>query len=330
MTQPPFTLRPPNLPDDYPQMAAVRNASQPDWPTSAEEMAHQDAQRDPKLYHTQIVAEQGGQIVGLGGIGHDDFSFEEWRYWGGLNVHPQARGQGIGTAIYDELLRQMQERGARELRTGLSDKPQDAAGLAFLEKRGWQRAWERFESELNTKNIDLHAFDSLMQQVEAGGVQLLSLAELASDPERNRKLWELDWLLFQDVPLGTVLTKKELEQWAKEELDDPQLQTEFSFVAVDPHANDPLTGNYVGYSTLGLSPGGFYYIGMTGMRREYRGRGIAKALKVAAMRALDAVGGGLIRTFNDAPNVAMIKMNQELGFTRTAAIYRYELHLGEQ
>lgn len=330
MTQTPFTLRPPNLPDDYPQMAAVRNASQPDWPTSAEEMAHQDAQRDPKLYHTQIVAEQGGQIVGLGGIGHDDFSFEEWRYWGGLNVHPQARGQGIGTAIYDELLRQMQERGARELRTGLSDKPQDAAGLAFLEKRGWQRAWERFESELNTKNIDLHAFDSLMQQVEAGGVQLLSLAELASDPERNRKLWELDWLLFQDVPLGTVLTKKELEQWAKEELDDPQLQTEFSFVAVDPHANDPLTGNYVGYSTLGLSPGGFYYIGMTGMRREYRGRGIAKALKVAAMRALDAVGGGLIRTFNDAPNVAMIKMNQELGFTRTAAIYRYELHLGEQ
>lgn len=85
------------------------------------------------------------------------------------------------------------------------------------------------------------------------------------------------------------------------------------------------------YSTLGFNEGGgYYFIGMTGVRRSHRGRGMARALKVAAMRALHAAGGGLIRTFNDAPNRAMLQMKEGLGFQRTATIYRYELKLDGQ
>lgn len=322
-----FLLREPHLPDDLEAMAAVLSASRPEWPTSPEHLARQFANRDPKLYYADVLAEQDGQIMGLGAVGHDDFSFEEWRYWGGVDVHPDARNQGVGTAIYNELLGRLQVRGARELRTGSSDKPHAAPGRAFLEGRGWKVAWERFESQLHTENVDLHAFDSLMERVATGGMQLKSLAELQTDPQRNRQLWELDWLLFQDVPLGTALTKRPFKQWVKDELDDPQLRPELSFVAVDPTFHDPLTGPYVGYSTLGFSSGDFYYIGMTGVRREYRGRGLAKALKVAAMRALHEAGGGLIKTFNDTPNQAMLGMNNQLGFQRTATMYRYELRL---
>lgn len=323
-----LNIRAAQLPQEAEAIAAVLNAARPDWPTSAEGIIREYHNANPEHFHLRLVGELDGKIVAVGGFSHDDFSYETWRYWGGLSVHPEQRGKGYGAKLYDELLQVAQERRASELRTGSSDKPQDAPGRTFLEKRGWKVAWERYESELNTENVNLHAFDDLMQNVEDEGVQLLSIADLESDPDRNRKLWELDWLLFQDVPMGTVLTKKTQEQWVKEEIDDPQLQPQFSFVAIDPNLDDPLTGNYVGYSTLGRSSGGFYYIGMTGVRREYRGRGIAKALKVAAMRKLHAQGGGLIKTFNDAPNVAMLKMNHELGFTRTATVYRYELHLG--
>lgn len=326
----PFTLRDPVKPDDYEQMAAVRSAAEPDWPLSAGELARRDANLDPAQYHTAVVAEQGGRIVGVGNIGHDDFSFQQWRYWGGVRVHPDARNQGIGSALYDELLRRVQVRGAREIRAASSDKPHMETGRAFLKKRGWRIEWERFESELNTEHIDLHALGDLMSNVEAGGVQLLSLTELQNDPNRNRYLRELDWVVFQDIPTGIELTKKTLEQWVKEELDDPNLRPALSFVAVNPSVNDPLTGPYVGYSTLGFNePGGYYFIGMTGVLREYRGRGIAKALKIAAMQKLHAQGGGLIKTYNDAPNKAMLTMNQELGFKRVATVYRYELHLGE-
>lgn len=329
MSQPPFSLRDAKLPEDYPALAEILSATRPDWPTSAEDLERHDARRDPAHYFTHVVAEQGGKIVGLGGAGHDDFSFEEWRYWGGVNVLPEARGQGIGAALYAELLRRLQERGAREIRTMSSSKPHAAAGRRFLEQRGWKVNWERFESEIHTENIDLHAFDDLLSGVAGEGVRLVSLAELEADPERNRKLYELDWILFQDVPLGTALTKKTLEQWVKEEIDDPQLRPKLSFVAVRGGQNDPLTGDYVGYSTLGRSRGEHYYIGMTGVLRSERGKGIAKALKVAAMRALQAEGGGVIKTFNDSPNKAMLQMNEQLGFQRTATMYRYELKLGE-
>ncbi|MFC3861278.1 GNAT family N-acetyltransferase [Deinococcus antarcticus] len=331
MNSRPFTLRDPVKPDDFAEIAAVRSAAEPDWPLSTEELSRRDANLDPAHYHTVIVAEKDGRIVGVGNVGHDDFAFEEWRYWGGVRVHPDARNQGIGSAIYDELLRRVGKRGARELRTASSDRSHSTAGRSFLEKRGWRVAWERFESELNTENVDLHAFDDLIQTVEAGRVRLVSLAELSSDPNRNRYLHELDWLLFQDVPLGFDLTRKTLEQWVKEELEDPNLRPALSFVAVDSSVNDPLTGPYVGYSTLGFNEGGgYYFIGMTGVRRSHRGRGMARALKVAAMRALHAAGGGLIRTFNDAPNRAMLQMNEGLGFQRTATIYRYELKLDGQ
>ncbi|ACO46994.1 GNAT family N-acetyltransferase [Deinococcus deserti] len=327
LTTLPFVLRVVRAPDDFSAIAEVRSASNPDWPVSAEQIGREHANRDPKLYFTELVAEQQGRIVGVGSVGHDDFSFEEWRYWGGLGVHPDARGQGVGSALYTELLRRVQERGAREVRTMLSDQPHDAPGRAFLERRGFRVVWERFESRLHTAEAPLGAFDALLARMEADGVRLVSIAELAGDPQRDRRLYELDWRLFQDVPMGSVLTRRSFETWVKEELQDPDMRLDLSFVAVREGVDDPLTGPYVGYTSLGWNAGGFYYIGMTGVRREDRGRGVAKALKLASMRALQASGGGLIRTFNDAPNRAMLSMNSQLGFKRTATRYRYELRL---
>lgn len=326
-TVPSFTLRAPRYPEDAEALAAVLTAASPDWPTTAEHLLRWQATRNPELFHTEVLAERGGQILGAGAIGHDDFSFEEWRYWGNLGVHPDDRHQGVGTALFDELLRRVKERGAREVRTMVSGSDRDAPGRAFLDHRGFRVAWERFESELHTASLDLGTFDPLMARVADAGVQLVPLSEVLGWPEGRRWLHELDWQLFQDVPMGTVLTKRSLDQWVKDELEDPALQPELSFVAVRPGQQDPLTGPLVGYSTLGLNPGGFYYIGMTGVLRAERGQGVAKALKVAAMRALDARGGGLIKTFNDAPNVAMLTMNEALGFQRTNTRYRYELHL---
>ncbi|MFC4638043.1 GNAT family N-acetyltransferase [Deinococcus hohokamensis] len=324
---PTVVLRGLRVPDDLEAVAAVRSAANPDWPVTADQLAREIANRDPALYYTEVLAEQDGQVVGVGVASHDDFSFEPWRYWGTVTVHPDVQGQGIGSALYGEVLGRLQARGARELRAMSSDRPQDARGRTFLERRGFQVGWERYESRLNTADTNLDRFDELLARVQASGVRLVSIADLAADPQRDRRLYELDWRLFQDVPMGTVLTRRPFETWIKDELDDPDMRLDLSFVALRDDLDDPLTGPYVGYSSLGHNPAGFYYIGMTGVRREDRGLGVAKALKVSAMRALQAAGGGEIRTFNDAPNRAMLGMNEALGFVRAATRYRYELHL---
>ncbi|MFT2721460.1 N-acetyltransferase family protein [Deinococcus sp. A31D244] len=328
MTAPPtFTLRGLRKPDDFAQIAALLSAADPDWPVTPDMLVVWDAAHDPNLYRYELVAEQNGRIVGVGNAGHDDFAFEEWRYFGGLTVHPDARGQGIGRALYAALLEHLRARGAQDIRTMLSDQDRDAPGRAFLAARGFTRTWDRFESRLHTDAADLTAFGDLLSAVAADGVQLRSVADLAGDPERDRRLWELDWKLFQDVPMGQTLTRRPFDAWVRQEIEDPTFSHDLSFVAVRPDVQDPLTGPYVGYSSLMRNPAGFYVIGMTGVRREDRGRGVAKALKVAAMRALAAAGGGEIRTFNDPPNKAMLNMNRALGFQRGPTRSRYELHL---
>ncbi|WP_019587320.1 GNAT family N-acetyltransferase [Deinococcus apachensis] len=327
MTVASFVLRDLRKPDDFPDVAAVLTASDPEWPVTPELLKTWDEAHDPDLFRTELVAEQGGRVVGVGRIGHDDFAFEEWRYWGSLSVHPEARGLGIGGALYEELLSRVRSRGAREVRTMLTDQPHHAPGRAFLERRGFRVVWERYESRLDTNAVDLGRFGPLLANVAAQGIELRSIAELAADPQRDRRLWELDWLLFQDVPMGNTLTKRPLGSWVKQELEDPTFAPELSFVAVRPELDDPLTGPYVGYTTLMRNPAGFYVIGMTGVRREDRGRGVAKALKVAAMRALKEAGGGEIRTMNDPPNKAMLGMNEALGFVRGPTHLRYELRL---
>jgi len=325
MTSSSLTVRPARFPQDFDPAAALLTASMPEWPVTADLLRHEHEHRDPALFFTERLAERAGKLVGLLGVGHDDFAFEDWRYWANLHVHPGSRTQGVGSALHDELLAILKARGAREVRTMLDEH--ESAGRSFLERRGWQETWRRHEFRLDAATADLPDLPDL------GGLRLESLEALSRDPERDRRLYELDWTLFQDVPMGLTLTKRPLDVWLNQELHDPGMRLGLSFALLDEAQADPLHGPYVGYTTLMQNPGGFYVIGMTGVKRGYRGRGLAKALKLASMRALQeqtrgqGVGNGEIRTFNDPPNTAMIAMNRALGFVQQPDRLRYELQL---
>ena len=53
---------------------------------------------------------------------------------------------------------------------------------------------------------------------------------------------------------------------------------------------------------------------MTGVAREYRGRGIATALKVDVLARAKAAGLRAMKTVNDEPNKAMRGVNIKLGY----------------
>lgn len=59
--------------------------------------------------------------------------------------------------------------------------------------------------------------------------------------------------------------------------------------------------------------------GLTGVRREYRGRGLAIALKVRGVRYAQRYGVGEIRQHNNARNQRMPRVNGALGFVRETA-----------
>ncbi len=53
---------------------------------------------------------------------------------------------------------------------------------------------------------------------------------------------------------------------------------------------------------------------MTGTAREYRGRGIARALKVEALTRAKRKGLRAMGTTNDEPNRSMREINAKLGY----------------
>jgi mycothiol synthase len=53
---------------------------------------------------------------------------------------------------------------------------------------------------------------------------------------------------------------------------------------------------------------------MTGVGRDYRGRGLATAIKVEALSRAKAKGLRAMLTTNDEPNKAMREINAKLGY----------------
>ncbi len=324
----PPVLRPARLPDDLEAMAAVMTSAAPRFPMTPEVLEARYASDDPALNVARWVAEDSGTLVGVASLSQQDAGANADAYWLHLWVAGPWQRRGVGRALLEVLEQGALALGGRKLKCGVR---QDVPGaLALAEGGGYGRAWTRYESSLQvTPQRDFSSLAPLLAGLQDAGIVFRSVTELAGDAGRDRRLWELDWQLLSDVPMGMAFSRTPLEVWVRQRLENPQFEPGLSFVALDPALADPLTGPYIGLSTLERDPNGEYFIGMTGVRPGSRGRGIAKALKVQAMTALQRRGGGMIRTLNDPPNVAMLGMNAALGFERGPDFYRYERLLGE-
>jgi GNAT superfamily N-acetyltransferase len=66
----------------------------------------------------------------------------------------------------------------------------------------------------------------------------------------------------------------------------------------------------------------------TGMLRDYRGRGIAQALKVRTIMYAKQSGVSEILTENDSVNAPILAVNKKLGYKRWPGVYGLKAMLG--
>ena len=93
-------------------------------------------------------------------------------------------------------------------------------------------------------------------------------------------------------------------------IDAPNHLPEAYYIAIDT------AGRYLGVSDLfsSLDDPSFLWQGLTGVRREARGKGIAMALKLRTVRYAQGKGVEHIKTWNDQRNEPMLRINDRLGF----------------
>jgi len=298
-------------PTDYPRLLEIYNANYPDYARSIVEWRSRDETVDRSKYYWQRYSFlERKAIVGFGDVSHVTDMFHPHKFWINIFVDPSSQGRGIGSSIYDRLSGELRKLSAVAAWAGSKE---DLPRLTeFYQKRGFAEKLKAWESRLDLRAIDPSRFRDYSEKVLRQGITITNLAaEREKDQGSLRKLHELVQLISADMPSPSPFTPISFEQWEAFELKNPSLLPEGYMIAKDGSKN-------VGLSTvwrIDREPRGLVQ-GNTGVRREYRGRGIAVALKLKVIDFARRNGYEKMKTWNASNNAPMLAVNTKLGFKR--------------
>jgi mycothiol synthase len=297
---------------DYPAVASIHNSLHivwPERPRTPEGWAEADRNRNPKLKYRRLVAERDGVVVGFGSYGQSSLDYDPQRFYVNVEVSPSYQRQGVGAALHDQLMDELHPFDPRVLRAdAFTNLPQ---GFRFLQKRGFYEAFRETPVHLDIPYFDPGPYAEVESRLLGKGIAIKTLRELESDPDRDRKTYELYWQVTEDVPQeATRIERQAFDEWLKWALHDPTILHDAYFIAV--HG-----GEYVGLSEWGQDPDGdVLQGGLLGVRRSHRGQGIALAMQVRAIAYARERGYPVLKTCTAIQNAPMQALFNKLGFAR--------------
>jgi mycothiol synthase len=285
---------------DLATIADIVNETTPDDPTSVDEMRW-SASAYPGA--SRFILDADGSPVGTASVGRiyvfpPDFD----AFWATVNVLPDARRQGHGSALLAAVSERARAAGKVALHIPASDARPD--GIDFLVHRGFR------ESERNkTVHLELAGMTAPPVDVPAG----VSLTTLSERPDLIEGVHAVAVETYADVPGGeTPMAAGSLDEFRVRDVDRPSIPRAAFFIATED-----ATGRVIGYANLLLQPPHrrrAAWHAMTAVTRDWRGRGLATALKRATIGWAIADGLDLLEAGNDTDNLAMRAVNARLGY----------------
>ena len=234
-----------------------------------------------------FVAQLDGQIVGAGLGGRSD---DPRRGYVAPRVHPDARRRGVGTALLRECLEFVESLGLERV----SGQAIDPGSKAFAERYGFSET-DRQVEQVRRLNGEV-AIDPLPDGIE--------IATIAERPD----LLEAAYPLARDEGYTDLALEGSISIPLDEWLHDEATLPEGSFVALRD-------GEIVGYSGLMAHDNdGVAEDGLTVVGRDWRRRGLAKALKQRELAWAKDAGLREVVTWTQTGNDGMRAVNERLGY----------------
>jgi GNAT superfamily N-acetyltransferase len=215
----------------------------------------------------------------------------------GIDVVPERRGRGLGSALLSSAGAWARERGYVELLGPVDEN--DPASLAWAERRGFREVGRNSLLVLDLEDVEAPSVDP------PDGVEIVSWA---ARPELSRGIYEVAREAYPDVP-GEGEEMAPFEDWLSVDMQGSGDRPEATFIALD---GDEVVG-YAKFS-LGDARPNVAFHDMTGVKRAWRGRGIAAALKRAEIAWAKQNGYTRLETFNEERNEPIRRLNERHGY----------------
>lgn len=299
-------------PSDYEAVARLLSAAYPEHPTRAAELAREDAATPERIRFGRLVLEHDGIFAGHGYYGNMQDVYDPHLFWVSPTVHPDYQGRGFGRALYRALEEALAPYRPSALFTwSREDWPHRTR---FFLRRGFVEVMRSFESRLDLDAFEEGSCDSALEKLAAAGIHIGDLGEFEAVPGHLEKLYRLHTALDAEVPTIGRYTPPPYEEFVKVNLAKRRLVKETYVIAWT--ADQP-----IGLTELFFDPNdpGVMTTGLTGVLDEYRGLGVALAMKVRALKTAKLLGYEGVRTWNAGQNEAMLRLNMRLGFRKRPA-----------
>ena len=300
----------------------LRAFNDPDWPTVSAIASARAGNDTPgyelwinrrqkfdesRFFRRQYVVEDANkQIIAYGAVEQSVY-LPKYRVL--LLADPQWLKQGVGNLLLDQLAEDLRE--AKAITVSCRQYASETELIELLKSRGFVEVSRVFDLRINVAAADVSLFAPLRKQIEDQGILISTFAdERVRDPRCVEKLYELTTLLSQDDPARGQIVPAEYN--AREAL----MWLEMPYVIPDAYFIAKHGDEYVGVSDVSLFealPRGLTQ-GFTGVKREYRRRGLATALKVCGIAYAQSHGYQIIQSFNKPEQVGIRALNEKLGF----------------
>ena len=247
-----------------------------------------------------LLASDKGRDVGTA-IGVGGWHSPEGVARGEVRVVAQARGSGVGSALLGELSGWARGLGYAEL-TG-PVKEEDPSSLDWAARRGFAEVGRN-----SLLVLDLTAIEA--PRVEPPhGIEIVTWAER---PGAEAAMYEVAREAYPDVPGEDDAVIAPFEEWLSMDMQGAGDRPEATFLAL-------ADGGVVAYAKLSLSRArpAVAMHDMTGVRRAWRGRGVARALKAAEIAWAKQAGYERLETQNEERNEPIRRLNEHFGYVVT-------------
>jgi GNAT superfamily N-acetyltransferase len=266
------------------------------WPANAVDMDFVDAYKAGATVWVDLLASINGAPIGSGFA-----SVHEDRPTIGFflnTVLPEHRRRGAGTALYRAV-----SEWAREHQLEAFDAvcpADDPEAIGFAKRRGYTVVERNGLLVLELGEIAAPAIDA------PAGVEIATLSER---PDTAEGIYAVAAQAEADVPGRGREAIEPFAHWVEHDLHGPGTRVETTFIAL---AGDDVVG-YAQLSFTTAQPGVAFHR-MTGVRRDWRSRGVAGALKRAQVRWAKEAGLRRMQTENELSNEPIRRLNMRLGY----------------